>query len=141
MSQIYYPISRMVVISDHKMVKEIFSDSTFSGRMDLKDFDIIMDGKVHGVVNTEGEHWEELRRFTLRQLRDFGFGKNSMEESIMLEVNELIEGLKKDEGKPLENIKSRFLLAVVNGLWFLSTSIRHKQDDEELINMTENIHK
>ncbi|XP_035712902.1 cytochrome P450 2J5-like [Folsomia candida] len=82
----------MVIVSDYKMLKEMFSYPAFSGRMDFSEFDFIMDGKVHGIINTEGEHWEELRRFTLRQLRDFGFGKGTMEDSIMLEVHELIEG-------------------------------------------------
>ncbi|XP_035714572.1 methyl farnesoate epoxidase [Folsomia candida] len=132
---------RMIVVSDYKMVKEIFSDSAFSGRMNFKDFDFILDGKLHGLVNTEGEHWEELRRFTLRQLRDFGFGKNTMEESIMLEVNELIDGLKEYGEKPLEDMKTKFTLAVVNSLWSICTGIKYKQNDKELIKMTQDVNK
>ncbi|OXA41087.1 Methyl farnesoate epoxidase [Folsomia candida] len=131
----------MLVVSDYKMVKEIFSESAFSGRMDFTDFDFIMDGKLHGIINTESEHWEELGRFTLRQLRDFGFGKNSMEDSIMLEVNDLIKGLKAANGKPVSNVKERLLLAVVNALWAICTGIRHKHNDRELIGMTEKANK
>ncbi|OXA46402.1 cytochrome P450 2C15 [Folsomia candida] len=127
----------MVVVSDRKMVKEMFSNPAFSGRMDFKEYDPILDGKVHGIVNTEGEHWEELRRFTLRQLRDFGFGKGTMEDSIMLEVHELIDGLQECGEKPVDNVKRRFLLANVNALWAIRTGIRHKQNDKELLNMSE----
>ncbi|OXA43620.1 methyl farnesoate epoxidase [Folsomia candida] len=132
---------RMVIVSDYKLVKEIFAEPAFSGRMDFSNIDFIMDGKVHGLANTEGEHWEELRRFTLRQLRDFGFGKNTMEESIMTEVTELIDGLKEHGEKPLEDIKLKFTLAVVNSLWSLCTGIKYKQNDEELIKMTEDVNK
>ncbi|XP_021957315.1 methyl farnesoate epoxidase [Folsomia candida] len=126
----------MLVVSDYKMVKEIFSESAFSGRMDLADFDFIFDGKLHGIISTEGEHWEELRRFTLRQLRDFGFGKGTMEDSIMLEVRDLIDSLKEHGEKPVENIKERLMLAVVNALWAICTGIRHKQNDQELLDMS-----
>ncbi|XP_021967099.1 farnesoate epoxidase [Folsomia candida] len=126
----------MIVVSDYKMVKEIFSEPAFSGRIDFTNFDFILDGKLHGIINTQGEHWEELRRFTLRQLRDFGFGKTSMEDGIMLEVAELIEGLKGMAGQPVRDVKERLQIAVVNALWAICTGIRHKHSDKELIDMT-----
>jgi len=39
---------RMIVVSDHKMVKEMFSKSVFSGRLDLTFADFFMDGNLHG---------------------------------------------------------------------------------------------
>ncbi len=36
-----------------------------------------------GIVGTEGELWEVHRRFLLRQLRDFGFGKSTMEQLVL----------------------------------------------------------
>ena len=35
---------------------------------------------------SEGKTWVEQRRFALRTLRDFGFGKQGMEEMIQDEV-------------------------------------------------------
>ncbi|XP_021953079.2 methyl farnesoate epoxidase [Folsomia candida] len=131
----------MIIVSDCKMVKEMFSDSSFSGRMDFTPFDLIQDGKLHGILNTDGEHWEELRRFTLRQLRDFGFGKGTMEDSIMLEVNELIDLLIEQGEKPVDNVKQRVVLAVINSLWAICTGIRHKQDDKELLGINEKVNK
>ena len=66
-----------------------------------------------------------------------GFGKNSMEDSILVEVNELIERIKEQEGKPVSDFKNRLLLAVVNALWFITTGTRYKQNDKELLKMTE----
>jgi len=86
-----------------------------------------------GVGNTEGTHWDELRQFTLRQLRDFGFGKNTMQDSIMLEVNEFIELLALTKGEPVRNVKNRLVVAVVNSLWFIATGTRHPQNDPELV--------
>jgi len=166
----------MIVISDHKIVKEMFSQSAFSGRIYFPFFDFFLDGSRHGkqnrnklriviirlkkltlsrnvaviwscmcekfrlwvlgVINSEGPHWEQLRQFTLRQLRDFGFGKNTMQESIMTEVNEFIELMVDAKGEPVRNVKGRLILAVVNALWFIATGIRHKQEDPEIIALT-----
>lgn len=90
-----------------------------------------------GIVNTEGQDWEELRRFTLRQLRDFGFGRNTMEESIMLEVTELIEWLKEVENKPVENVKEKLTFAVINSVWSICTGERYKHNDAAILEMTE----
>jgi hypothetical protein len=90
------------------------------------------------LINSDGENWEQLRRFTLRQLRDFGFGKHSMEETIMVEVNEFLDILKAQGEKPLDKIKEKMLLAVVNSVWSISAGSRYKQDDKALLSMTEN---
>ncbi len=37
-----------------------------------------------------GDVWKEQRRFTLRHLRDFGFGKASMEDIIIEEFKVLV---------------------------------------------------
>ena len=39
-----------------------------------------------GIVFTHGKQWTEQRRFALKTLRDFGFGKSAMENIILDEV-------------------------------------------------------
>lgn len=71
-------------MSDPKLAKEIFSEHEFSGRFQVPEFAMYMDTPdLNGIVMAEGELWEQHRRFLLRQLRDFGFGKSSMEALIM----------------------------------------------------------
>ncbi len=41
---------------------------------------------TEGIINAYGQHWREQRRFMLTTLRDFGFGKSSMEDMINEEV-------------------------------------------------------
>ena len=73
----------------------------------------------------------EQRRFTLRHLRDFGFGKNSGEELITNEMKEFIQGLEKNIGKPISLNKS-FGVAVLNTLWMIMSGVRYEQDDPRL---------
>lgn len=73
----------------------------------------------------------EQRRFTLRHLRDFGFGKMSQEGLIKDEVDELIVNLKKNVGIPIST-RNLFSTAVLNALWTMMTGERHSQDDSKV---------
>jgi hypothetical protein len=43
-----------------------------------------------------GEPWRRQRRFCLRNLKDFGFGKSSIEDLILDEFKELVSQLRSD---------------------------------------------
>jgi hypothetical protein len=49
-----------------------------------------------GFFFTDGPFWVEQRRFSLRHLRDLGFGKKSLEGIIIDEAEELIKRLQGD---------------------------------------------
>lgn len=50
------------------------------------------------MIFSHGSYWRELRRFMLRNLRDLGFGKTSMEELFFIEVGKLCSHLSKSAG-------------------------------------------
>merc|ERR1719309_447487 len=58
--------------------------------------------EIPGVIMSAGKTWTEQRRFTLRTLRDFGFGKQGMEELIKEEVEEFGKLIKETNGKPFD---------------------------------------
>ncbi|ODN05810.1 Methyl farnesoate epoxidase [Orchesella cincta] len=103
---------------------------------------VIIYGSPHsGLVNSFGEPWEQLRRFTLKQLRNFGFGKSSMETLIMDEVTEFIDGLEASNGKSIDNIQHRFSVAVVNALWTIVSGARYSHHDPKLSHLTSQVTK
>ena len=82
-------------------------------------------GVDHGIINNSGQSWSEQRRFALRHLRDFGFGKSSMEGLISDEAKELIADLKAEiANKDQVTINERFNLTIVNALWIIITGKR-----------------
>ena len=44
-----------------------------------------------GIIHSRGLHWAAQRRFALKTLKDFGFGKKSLETAINEEIDEVIQ--------------------------------------------------
>ncbi|XP_066586643.1 probable cytochrome P450 304a1 [Prorops nasuta] len=86
-----------IVANDYKSIKEIFTKEEFDGR--VTDTDVIMERafkKQLGIFFIDGTQWKEQRRFALRHLRDFGFGRrhDKLEAEILDEVLILVNSLK-----------------------------------------------
>ena len=89
---------------------------------------------------SDSEEWKEQKRYTMRVLRDFGFGKSSMEGMIHEEVQKLIDSLDPKCGKPV-NLRYSFNLSIINGLWAITTGNQMAIDDPKLIKMVQQIEK
>lgn len=130
---------RAVVLHGAKLVREVFNDPAASGRLASEATNFLL-GDEYGIVQSTGSVWLEQRRFAMRALRDFGFGRSSMEEMILNEAQELCDWLKKQEGRPVE-LTRRFSLAVVNSLWRILTGERYDHDDKGLIHILDTMER
>ena len=95
-------------------------------------------GRPPGVIFTSGPYWKELRRFMLRNLKDFGFGKSSMEQLFHDEVSKLCQTLNKKTDQTLD-LAGMFNVAIVNSLWSLITSEKLDHDDPALLKIVAQI--
>ena len=142
----------LVYVCDLETMEKIGKMDVFSTRQDIYDrydkanFAKIFNwmrhedpdpGVTHGLVNNGGQSWSEQRRFALRHLKDFGFGKSSMEDLVLDEAKELINDIKAEIGtNDKVTINERFNLAIVNALWKIITSKRldpKNQEDKQRI--------
>ena len=78
-----------------------------------------------------------MRRFSVRTLRDFGFGKQkSMEMTIQEELNYLTQSLNDrltaDGGKSIVDMKQYFTISVLNILWNMIAGTRFTHEDKKL---------
>ena len=73
-------------------------------------------------INT-GDEWKEQRRFALKHLKDFGFGRSSMEDIIHVELLDLGEYLQSMRGQELET-NQLFNFYVMNSLWSMMCGSR-----------------
>lgn len=73
-----------------------------------------------GIMFVMGPFWQEQRRFTMRHLRDLGFGKTSIEDQMMGELGDLIKDIEyqsQSDPKRIVNLKGIFQVSVINILW------------------------
>lgn len=63
--------------------------NTFGHRFSNGGMDYIREGR--GIIASNGEFWQEHRRFALTTLRNFGLGRNIMEDKIMEEYRYRLE--------------------------------------------------
>jgi methyl farnesoate epoxidase/farnesoate epoxidase len=132
-------IFRIVVLNDANLIREAFNDPVMNGRPNNKVFRSLEHGDF-GILSIDGPNWMEQRKFTLRHLKEFGFGKNQMENLILEEVKVVIENFKADEGNSIE-LSRRFTLAIVNSLWVIMTGSRIEHNDRNLHEVLENLFK
>ncbi|XP_054009632.1 probable cytochrome P450 304a1 [Hylaeus anthracinus] len=98
-----------IIANDYESIKEVFKKEDFDGRpSDLHIAKARAFGEKLGIFFTEELFWQEQRRFALRHMRDFGFGRrhNKYEEVAMEEITQLIDMLK--EG-PINETEKTFL--------------------------------
>ncbi|TMS35705.1 hypothetical protein L596_003048 [Steinernema carpocapsae] len=83
----------IVAVTDHKLLVDTFirDGDTFAGRYNNERFTNQFRYGNYGVVDTEGDFWKEQRRFTLHTFRNFGVGKNLMQEKILDEIGWFID--------------------------------------------------
>merc|ERR1712241_1049472 len=87
-----------------------------------------------GVILSEGKTWVEQRRFALRTLRDFGFGKQGMEELIQEEVD-LFKALILKNGEESFDFINKLNLPILNALWRVTVGERFDYDDPKLLSI------
>ncbi|XP_036604637.1 cytochrome P450 2K1-like [Trichosurus vulpecula] len=99
---VYLGPKKKVVLVGYDAIKEALSNHSeeFENRPEIPIFQKI--GEGHGIVFSNGETWKIMRRFALRNLRDFGMGKNLIELKIQDELHYLIMCFGSHKGKPFD---------------------------------------
>lgn len=125
----------IVVVNDSENVKKVLNHRDFDGRPDilmgrlrhpeldlhggwkwkwtisneikLSFWKIFLTWKK-GIFFTEGDIWHDQRRFTLRYLRDFGFGRryDSLEKELEIQIAQCINLVKNGPKYPHEEVSA-----------------------------------
>ncbi|KAJ2954224.1 hypothetical protein O0L34_g2467 [Tuta absoluta] len=105
----------VVVVYGEKNIRQIFTGLEFEGRPNSFFIRLRCLGKRLGITFTDGPLWREHRCFTVKQLRNVGFGKSAMEKEIQGELRNILNYIKNNENP----ISPRKILAksVMNVLW------------------------
>ncbi|XP_053972850.1 methyl farnesoate epoxidase-like isoform X2 [Hylaeus volcanicus] len=110
----------VVVVSGKAAITEMLNRPEFDGRPQGFIFRFRCGGFMRGLLLTDTDVWHSQRRFALRTLRQFGFGKLTMDDILQRDAialtNIIIESTKNE---PLTNMYSVISAAVFSNLWFI----------------------
>ncbi|XP_046585105.1 cytochrome P450 2U1-like [Haliotis rubra] len=114
----------LIVLNGYSTLKEaiVKNADVFSERPHNTINDFITKGK--GVVGTSGDLWREQRRFALNTLREFGSGRNIMEDKIHEEITQFTEAFEAERGQGFDckrlvhNAVSNVICSIVFGKRF-----------------------
>lgn len=127
----------IVLLNSYRALKEAFmGNDAFNGRPNAKYLRMIV--KNSGVVLNDGPVWHEHRRFLLRVLRDFGFGRILSEEIISSEWKKMQQKLDALVGKPLE-IRPMLIGRINNVIAHLSLGERTAAEDPQFPELTKRL--
>ncbi|CAC5368548.1 Cytochrome P450 2C6,Cytochrome P450 2C31 [Mytilus coruscus] len=130
----------MVVVNGLETLKEVFikNGDVTSERPDM--FIAKEIGHYKGIANSSGSRWKEHRTFTIGALREFGFGKRSLESKVMEEVEVLIKVIGEKHGTPF-NIRGLLNLCVSNIMCSINFGQRYEHTDEFFMSLLEKINQ
>ncbi|XP_022539492.2 cytochrome P450 2D3-like isoform X2 [Astyanax mexicanus] len=129
---LYFGGRPAVILNGFKAVKEalVTKAADFSGRPQNILISDVTKGK--GVIFVDyNSEWKEHRRFALTTLRNFGMGKQSMEERILGETEHLVECLEKSVGGTMDP-QTFFHNATSNIIYLVLFGTRYNYGDETL---------
>ncbi|KAM9258365.1 cytochrome P450 2C5-like [Cariama cristata] len=130
----------VVVLCGYEVVKDALlgHSEKFGGRPEIP-LQVQL-SKDYGFISNNEKKWQELRRFSLSTLRDFGMGKSSMSQRVQQEAQHLVELLAKLEGNAFEPMML-FRHAAANVICSVVFGSRYSYSDRaflELLNMIGN---
>ncbi|CAG7829595.1 unnamed protein product, partial [Allacma fusca] len=79
-----------MVLHDRQQIRRAFNVNAFMGRPNIKIYDTISANR-RGIALSDGPKSTEQRKFMQRILRDFGYGKHSMETRILDHIPTLLK--------------------------------------------------
>lgn len=118
----------IIAVSGPREVLEVLRRNEFDGRPDAPEVRERNLNKRLGVLLTDGPFWVGLRHFTLRHLKDFGFGKKSAEGVILEETEQLMKEMKEKE---VVQVAGLFSVPSINVLWSMIAGTRYAHDDAD----------
>ncbi|CAB4066582.1 CYP2J [Lepeophtheirus salmonis] len=115
----------LVVINNYQLAKDLFAREDVSYRR---------------------ETWwtlNEQRRFAVRNLKDFGFGKNTLDAVIQNEARFTIEDIIKESknNNGVLRMESTFNVGIINILWQIIAGYRFDKDNEKTKEMMGHLHE
>lgn len=130
---------RIVMVNGLEANKEMLYNEDIDGRPKGIFYQTRTWGERLGVLLTDGELWREQRRFLLKHLKEFGFGRRGMGEIAQSEgvymVKDVMDLIHKNniDGGCIIQMHNFFNTYVLNTLWTMMAGLRYNPNDPQMI--------
>lgn len=117
----------IVVVFGENNIRRVFTEKEFEGRPDSFFIKLRCLGKRMGITFADGTLWREHRQFTVKHLKNVGFGKTAMEAEIQKEMQSIIKYIREHKNKSFSP-KHILATSVINILWKFTAGERIKEE-------------
>ncbi|CAG7719784.1 unnamed protein product [Allacma fusca] len=127
-----------VVINGYDTIKNILNQEDFLNRFDTDWFLHRSFGKRIGILAASTEVWRPTRRFTMRNLRDFGFGKKHFQQKFLdTEMHDLSRLLDQaiEQNNGVIEPHTLFRIPSVNIAWASAAGSRFEHTDPKILKL------
>lgn len=130
---------RIVMVNTLEANKEMLYNEDIDGRPKGIFYQTRTWGERKGVLLTDGELWKEQRRFLLKHLKDFGFGRKGMGEVAKSEAEYMVKDVMKmiadnnNNGGYVTHMHNFFNTYILNTLWTMIAGLRYNPTDPQMI--------
>jgi len=124
---------RTVLIYDYQTAKQTMSSPDFADRPAFFKMFSLDDRGQGGVLSANGAHWQHDRRFLLRNLRNLGMGRSSLEGALHTEAAAMVEDLRKYAAGAVEETPLSFRTIALNMIWQMVAGKRYDLRSKEVI--------
>lgn len=139
MFQIHLGSRPTLIISDLKLLEELFSMIPGTGRFQTEVMELTTNG-YYGIGNSEGAAWIEQRKFSIKALGRLGFDQASkMDQALLLQAHQLLSWIENEQNKSnkvllnfcLKYYSSNFMWTLIRGKGTASENKRALQIVDE----------
>ncbi|XP_045510385.1 probable cytochrome P450 303a1 [Colias croceus] len=127
---------RIVVVNSLEANKEMLYHEDIDGRPKGIFYQTRTWGERKGVLLTDGELWKEQRRFLIKHLKEFGFGRRGMLEISQSEASHIVKDVFKamgEKGSAEIYMHNFFNTYILNTLWTMMAGIRYEPSDPGMV--------
>lgn len=138
-------IDKSVVVCGLSAIREFLLSDDLDGRPMGLFFEMRTFGLRQGLIMTDQSFWHEQRRFIVRHLREFGFGRRNMsamiEDEAQLMVEHFKENIVEKNGYGIVQMDKVGGIHILNTLWTMLAGVRYSPEDKEVNRLQSNLNE
>ncbi|KAJ0184021.1 hypothetical protein K1T71_000444 [Dendrolimus kikuchii] len=128
---------RIVMVNSLEANKEMLFNEDIDGRPKGIFYQTRTWGERRGVLLTDGDLWKEQRRFLIKHLKGFGFGRTGMSKIATCEGKHMVEDVltmiqDSEQNSVVLQMHNFFNVYILNTLWTMMAGLRYNPSDPQM---------